>query len=123
MKTSTVVRVADNSGPCYVRIIKVLRTSPLGIAKIGHHMVASVLYVHDRPKFKVVKGSLVRAMCIRMADTLQRKEDHRLRFQYPAVAIVTRAGLPKGTTLFGPIPKELREKGYIRLVSLSTIAL
>jgi large subunit ribosomal protein L14 len=123
MKTGTVVRVADNSGPCFLRIIKVLKASPLGQAKIGSFIVGSVLYTHQRKKFKVEKGNIVRAICIRIADSSRRKDGQRLRFQYPAVVIASRNGIPRGTTIFGPIPKELRELGYIRLVSLSTIAL
>jgi len=58
-----------------------------------------------------------------MADAYSRTDGQRLRFQYPAVAIITKNGIPRGTKIFGPIPKELREQGYIRLISLSTIAL
>jgi large subunit ribosomal protein L14 len=123
MQTGTVVKVADNSGPCFLRIIKILRSDPLATAKIGNHVVGSVLYIHQRLKFKVKKGSIVRAICIRMADAYSRTDGQRLRFQYPAVAIITKNGIPRGTKIFGPIPKELREQGYIRLISLSTIAL
>jgi large subunit ribosomal protein L14 len=123
MRPGTIVRVADNSGPCFLKIIKILKTSPLATARIGDHVVGSVLYTHQRKKFKVSKGSIVRAVCIRIADSYKRKDFQRLRFQYPAVVIASRNGIPKGTKIFGPIPKELRELGYIRIVSLSTIAL
>jgi len=123
MKTGTVVKVADNSGPCFVRIIKILRSSPLVTARIGNHIVGSVMYTHQRKKFKVFKGSIVRGVCIRIADSTIRKDGQRLRFQTPAVVIASRNGIPRGTKIYGPIPKELRELGYIRLVSLSTIAL
>lgn len=123
MRTSTVVKVADNSGPCYLRIIKILRSHPRATAKIGDHVVGSVLYTHQRMKFKVEKGSLVRGICIRVADYHKRADGQRLKFQYSAVAIITKNGIPRGTNIFGPVPKELREQGYIRLMSLSTIAL
>jgi large subunit ribosomal protein L14 len=123
MKSGSVVRVADNSGPCFLRIIKLFRSSALGTARIGSQVVGSVLSVHQRKKFNVNKGSLVRAFCIRVADPVMRRDGQRLRFQYPSVVIATRNGLPRGTKIFGPVPKELREQGHIRLVSLSTIAL
>lgn len=123
MRNGSVIKVADNSGPCFIRIIKIFGTGSLGSAKIGSHVVGSVLYTHQRKKFKVFKGSLVRAICIRLADSMKRKDGQRLRFQNSSVIIATRTGLPRGTKIFGPIPKELREKGYIRLVSLATIAL
>jgi len=123
MQSGTVVQVADNSGPCFIRIIKILRSHPQATAKIGDHVVGSVLYVHQRMKFKVEKGSLVRGICIRIADSHLRSDGQRLRFQYPAVAIVTKNGVPRGTKVYGPLPKELREQGHIRLMSLSTIAL
>lgn len=123
MKVGSVVKVSDNSGPCFIRVIKVFGSSSRGAAKIGSHIVGSVLNTHQRKKFNVHKGSLVRALCIRLADSASRRDGQRLRFQFSSVAIVTRTGLPKGTKVFGPIPKELREQGYIRLVSLSTIAL
>jgi len=123
MKVGTVVRVADNSGACFIRVIKVLQSSPLATAKIGNYVVGSVLRIHSRKKFKVSKGSIVRAICIRIADHASRKDGQKLKFQYPAVVIATRTGMPRSTKIYGPIPKELRELGYIRLVSLSTIAL
>jgi large subunit ribosomal protein L14 len=123
LKVGTVVKVADNSGPCFIRIIKIFASSSEGSAKIGSQLVGSVLRTHSRKKFTVNKGSLVRAICIRLADAISRKDGQRLRCQYPSVIISTRAGLPRGTKIFGPVPRELREKGYIRVVSLATIAL
>nr|ADZ99045.1 ribosomal protein L14 [Physarum polycephalum] len=123
MRSGTVVKVADNSGPCFLRIIKILRSHPQATAKFGDHVVGSVLYTHQQMKFKVEKGSLVRAICIRIANSHLRSDGQRLRFQYPAVAIITKNGVPRGTKIFGPLPKELREQGYIRLMSLGTIAL
>jgi len=123
MRPGTIARVADNSGPCFLRIIKILKSSPLASAKIGDYVVGSVLNIHQRKKFKVSKGSLVRAVCIRIANSIKRKDEQRLKFQIPSVVIVTRNGIPRGTKIYGPVPKELREQGFIRLISLSTIAL
>jgi large subunit ribosomal protein L14 len=126
MKISTIVKCADNSGPKFVRIIKILKSSAFADAKIGDHLVASVLSVHHNKKFKVNKGSLVRCICIRVSQPIHRKPGNRIRFQYPAVIILKlkeKRWEPRGTAIYGPIPRELREKGHIRLVSLSTIAL
>lgn len=123
MKVGTIVEVADNSGACYLRIIKVLRKSPLSQARLGDIVVGSVLRIHQRKKFKVNKGSLCRALVIRTADPLIRQDGQRLRFQYPAVVIVKKNGLPRSTKIYGPVPKELRELGHIRVLSLSTIAI
>jgi large subunit ribosomal protein L14 len=123
MQTGTVVKVADNSGPCYLRIIKILKSTPKAVGKIGNHIVGSVLYVHQRKKFKVKKGSIVRGIYIRMTYPLIRKGGLRLKFQFPAVVIASRKGIPKGTLIYGPVAKEIRQMGYIRLVSLSTIAI
>lgn len=126
MQIGSIVKCADNSGPKFVRIIKILKSSAFAAAKIGDHIIASVLSTQHRKKFKVHKGSLVYCICIRISQPIHRKPGNRIRFQYPAVIIVSRKKpkeKPMGTAVYGPIPRELREQGYIRLVSLSTIAL
>jgi len=123
MKVGTVVKVADNSGPCFLRIIKVLRKSAQSQATTGDYVIGSALKVHGRKKFKVSKGSICRGMVIRCADPHKRKDGQRIRFQYPGVIILTKKGVPRGTKIYGCITKELRERGLIRIVALSTIAL
>jgi len=128
MQIGSIVKCADNSGPKFVRIIKILKASAFSAAKTGDHIIASVLSCQHRKKFKVHKGSLVYCICIRISQPIHRKPGNRIRFQYPAVIIVSRKKQkqqekPMGTAVYGPIPRELREQGYIRLVSLSTIAL
>lgn len=123
MKSGSIVKIADNSGPTFVRIIKILKKSPHSQAKVGDFVVGSVLRLHDRIKFKVKKGSIVRGLVIRCADPYKRKDGQHFRFQFPAVVIVTKSGLPRSTKIFGPVPKEIREMGLIRVISLSTLAL
>jgi large subunit ribosomal protein L14 len=124
MRVGSVVRVADNSGVCFLRIIKVLRKKPLAEAKLSDVVIGSAIRIHQRKKFKLNKGTICRALVVRTAETSQTRFDgHRIRFQYPAVVIITKKGLPRSTKIYGPVPKELRELGYIRVVSLSTIAL
>lgn len=79
--------------------------------------------MNERKKFKVEKGSIVRAICIRLADTHTRKIGLKFRFLLSTVVCITRNGLPRGNLIYGPVPKELRELGYIRLVSCSTLAI
>jgi large subunit ribosomal protein L14 len=97
MQVGSVVRVADNSGACFLRVIKVLGKSPTSQAKTGDFVVGSVLKIHQRKKFKVTKGTICRAIVIRSSDPHKRKDGQRLRFQFPAVAIVTRSGTPRST--------------------------
>lgn len=123
MQVGTVVKVADNSGVSLLRIIKILKKNPRSIGKLGDFVIGSALRVHNRKKFKVNKGSICRALVIRQAEYHTRKDGIKMRFQWPAVCIVTKKGLPRSTKIYGPVPKELREKGFIRIVSLSTIAL
>jgi large subunit ribosomal protein L14 len=123
MQIGTIVKIADNSGPMYLRVIKVLKKSSKSHPVIGDYIIGSVLRTHERKKFKVSKGSIVRALVIRCAENYRRKDLTRLRFQHPAAVIITKSGLPRATKIYGPIPKELRERGFIRIVSLSTIAL
>jgi large subunit ribosomal protein L14 len=81
------------------------------------------LETHSRKKFKISQGKIVRAIVIRCPEYLTRDDGQMLRFQKPAVAIVSRGGLPRGTKIYGPMSKELREAGHIRLISLGTLAL
>ncbi|RYX87176.1 50S ribosomal protein L14 [bacterium] len=121
MRQGTVVRVADNSGARYVRIIKVLRKSPKGYGIIGDQLIASVLHVN--PKKKVKKGQIVRVMVIRSSFPILREDGQQLKFQSSAVVVVDKNGTPRSTKIYGPTVRELRKKGLIRLISLSTIAI
>jgi len=121
MYTGSVMKVADNSGARFVRIIKVLRKSSFSMAKVGDFLVASVIRIN--PSKKVKKGQILRVMVLRSAFALSRKDGHQLRFQRGAIVVVDKKGNPRSTKIHGPVPKELREAGYIRLVSLGSIAL
>ncbi len=123
MQMGSIVKVADNSGPKYVRVIKILGRKPKSRARIGDFIICSVQSVHDRKKFKVMKGSKIRCMVIRIGDIYRRKDGHAFRFDESAVVAVSKKGTPRGTNIYGPIAKEIRQRGYLRLVSLSTIAL
>lgn len=122
MLPGTVVRIADNSGARLLRIIKILGKKPKSRGLIGDSVIGSV--IHTNPKKPHVKtGIIVHATIIRSAISKRRYDDERLRFQYSAVVITNRKNIPKANKIYGPCARELRLKGYIRIVSLASIAL
>ena len=80
---------------------KIFQSRPV----IGDLVIGSVLRTHQRKKFKVNKGSIIRCMIIRMAENHKRKDGFRFRFQHPAAIAVTKGGLPRATKIYGPIQK------------------
>ncbi len=123
MKVGTLVIVSDNSGVSVLRIIKIIRKSPKAVAKIGDFVIGSAIRINNRKKFKVKKGQIVRALVIRTCESVKYKDGRRLKFQFPAVAIVSRKGNPKGTKIHGPVSLRLREMGFINIISLSSVAI
>lgn len=123
MQVGTRSVVADNSGARRLKVIKVLRKSPLSRAKLKDPLVGSVLRINNRKKYKVFKGAISRAMVIRSADNYKRKSGEFFRFQKPGISVVSKKGVPRSTKIYGPVPKELREQGLLRIISLSSIAL
>lgn len=121
MYQGTVVKVADNSGARFVRIIKVLRKSPKSVGNLADHLIASV--IRTNPKKKVKKGQIVRVMMIRSSKPLIREDGQQLKFQTSAVVVIDKNGTPRSTKIYGPTVRELRKKGLIRIISLSTIAI
>ena len=121
MYQGTVVKIVDNSGARFVRVIKVLRKKPKSQGKIGDHLIASV--IHINPKKKVKKGQLVRVMMIRSSFPLIRDDGQKIKFQESAAVIIDKNGTPRSTKIYGPTVRELRKKGLIRLISLASIAI
>ena len=109
--------VADNSGAKEVMCIKVLGASKRRYAYIGDEIVVSVKKA--APKGAVKQKSVQRAVIVRMTKTLHRKDGSSLRFEENAVVIVGKDGVPKGTRVFGPVARELRERGYQKIISLA----
>jgi large subunit ribosomal protein L14 len=105
--------VADNSGAKEVMCIKVLGSSKRRYAYIGDEIVVSV------KKAAVKQKSVQRAVIVRMTKTLHRKDGTSLRFDENAVVIVGKDGVPKGTRVFGPVARELRDRGYQKIISLA----
>ncbi|MEX0690072.1 MAG: 50S ribosomal protein L14 [Candidatus Paceibacterota bacterium] len=112
----SILKVADNSGAKIVRCFRVLGGTRKRYAKIGDLIVASVQVAEPRKQIK--KKDIVRAVVVRSVKPLKRKDGSYVKFDENAVVIVDK-DQPKGTRIFGPIPRELKEKGYGSITSLA----
>ena len=111
------LRVADNTGAKEVMCVKVLGGSKRRYARIGDVIVVSVKTA--APRGVVKKKSVEKAVIVRQSFPIRRKDGSYLRFDDNAVVIVNAEGQPKGTRVFGPIARELRAKGYQKIISLA----
>jgi len=109
--------VADNSGARRVQCIKVLGGSKRKSANIGDEIVVSVK--EAIPRGRVKKGDVLRAVIVRTAHGLNRESGEKIRFDRNAVVLVNKQGEPVGTRIFGPVTRELRGKGYMKIISLA----
>ncbi len=117
IQTQTILTVADNSGAKEVMCIKVLGGSKRRYARIGDAIVVSVKKAS--PKGAVKRKSIQRAVVVRMIKNLKRPDGSTIRFDENAVVLVNKDGQPKGTRVFGPVARELREHGYQKIISLA----
>lgn len=112
------LKVADNSGAKEILCIKVLGGSRRRYASIGDVIVASVKQA--APHSSVKKGTVVKAVIVRTAKEITRPDGSLIRFDDNAAVILDGdAAGPRGTRIFGPVARELREKGFMRIVSLA----
>ena len=111
------IQVADNSGAKEVQCIKVLGGSHHDIAKLGDVIVVSVK--NALPNGKVKKGDIHRALIVRTAKEAKRSDGSTIRFDKNAVVLVNKTKEPIGTRIFGPVAREIRNKGYMRIISLA----
>lgn len=109
--------VADNSGAKLVKCIKVLGGTKRRYASVGDVIVVSVK--EALPRGQVRKKSIERAVIVRTRREVRRKDGSYIRFDDNACVIISKEGEPKGTRVFGPIARELREKGFQKIVSLA----
>lgn len=109
--------VADNTGAKQVMCIKVLGGSKRRYASLGDTIVVSVKAA--APRGIVKKKSIERAVIVRIRKPFRRKDGTYLRFDDNAVVMITKEGEPKGTRVFGPVARELREKGFQKIISLA----
>lgn len=109
--------VADNSGAREVQCIKVLGGSKRNIASIGDIIVVSVK--DAIPKGKVKKGSVQRAVIVRTKKSYRRPDGSAIRFDRNAVVLINKQNEPIGSRIFGPVPRELRGRSFMKIISLA----
>ncbi len=110
------LKVADNSGAREVLCIRVLGGSKRRYASIGDVIVVSV---KDATPGGLKKGTVSKAVVVRTKKEIRRKDGSYIRFDDNAVVLLTAADEPRGTRIFGPVARELREKDFMRIVSLA----
>jgi large subunit ribosomal protein L14 len=118
IQAETWLKVADNSGAKNIECFKVLGGSKRRYAQVGDIIVASVK--NAEPRGNVKAGDVVKAVVVRQKKALRRRDGSYIRFDENAAVIVDpNSKEPKATRIFGPIARELREKGYSKIVSLA----
>jgi large subunit ribosomal protein L14 len=109
--------VADNTGAEEVCCFKVLRGSKRRYAGVGDIFIGSVK--RAKPNGSVKKGDVVRGVIVRQKRDIIRPDGSKLRFDTNACVIIEQNGNPKGTRIFGPVAREVREQGYVKICSLA----
>lgn len=117
IQQETRLRVADNSGAKELLCIRVLGDSGRRYARIGDLITASVKSA--TPSGGVKKKSVVQAVIVRTKDSIKRSDGSTLRFDENAAVILGDDGNPRATRIFGPVPRELRERGQGKIISLA----
>lgn len=113
----TRLKVADNTGARQLMTIRVMGGSRRRYASIGDIIVASVKQAI--PNSPVKQGEVVRAVIVRTAQPLRRQDGSYIRFDDNAAVILSDAQNPKGTRIFGPVARELRDKQFMKIISLA----
>jgi large subunit ribosomal protein L14 len=118
IQRETRLKVADNTGAQELLCIRVLGGSKRRYGYVGDSIVATVKAA--TPTSSVKKGEVVRAVIVRVAKEYRRQDGSYIRFDDNAAVILDTAGLnPRGTRIFGPVARELRERGFMKIVSLA----
>lgn len=113
----TRLKVADNSGARELMCIRVLKGSQPRYGRIGDIIVGSVKVA--TPNMPIKKGEVVRAVIVRTKDAVRRSDGSTVRFDDNACVLITPQKEPRGTRIFGPVARELREKEFMKIVSLA----
>lgn len=111
------LKVADNSGARTISCIGVPGGSGRQYARLGDIIVASVK--EATPASEVSKGEVVKAVIVRTAQPQGRRDGSHIRFDDNAAVLIGEDGMPRGTRIFGPVARELRDKNFMRIVSLA----
>ena len=109
--------VADNSGAKRVMCIKVLGGSKRRYATVGDIIVVSIK--EAMPRGRVKKGDVRKAVVVRVKKDMKRRDGSSIRFDTNAAVLVNNQGEPIGTRIFGPVPRELRAKNHMKIISLA----
>lgn len=118
IQPQTIVKITDNSGGRIARVFKVLGGSKRRYARIGDEVVIAVQSAEPRKQVK--KKDVLRAIVVRQVQPFRRKDGSYIRFDENAVVIVEKGKKePKANRVFGPIPREIAERGYQKIVSLA----
>ncbi|MDR0308333.1 MAG: 50S ribosomal protein L14 [Coriobacteriales bacterium] len=117
IQAESMLQVADNSGARRVQCIKVLGGSKRRYAGLGDVIVCAVK--EATPGGNVKKGEVVRCVIVRVKKEVRRKDGSYIKFDQNAAVVIDAAGAPRGTRIFGPVARELRDKRYMKIVSLA----
>ena len=117
IQPSTRLKVADNTGARQIMCIGVLGGSGRKYARVGDVIVASVK--RAIPGGAVKKGEVVRAVVVRTVEPYRRPDGSSIRFDDNAAVIITEKNNPRGTRIFGPVAREMREKQFTKIISLA----
>ena len=117
IQQETRLKVADNTGAKEVLCFKVLGGSKRKYASIGDKIVITVKKAI--PGGMVKKGEVHRAVVVRTRKEISRRDGSRIRFDENAAVLLTSTGEPRGTRIFGPVARELRESGFMRIISMA----
>ena len=117
IQMQTNLDVADNSGARRVQCIKVLGGSKRRTATVGDIIIVSVK--EAIPRGRVKKGDVHRAVIVRTAKEIRRVDGSAIRFDRNAAVLINNQSEPVGTRIFGPVPRELRAKNHVKIISLA----
>ncbi len=117
IQQESVVKIADNSGAKQALVIRVLGGSARRYARVGDIVVVTVK--DALPDGTVKKGDVAKAVVVRTAKEIRRRDGSYIRFDDNAAVIINDAGEPRATRIFGPVGRELREKRFMKIVSLA----
>jgi large subunit ribosomal protein L14 len=117
IQQESILRIADNTGAKRALCIRVLGGSRRRYARVGDVIVVTVK--DAIPNAGVKKGEVARAVIVRTTKEMRRKDGSYIRFDDNAAVLINEAGEPRGTRIFGPVGRELRDKRYMKIVSLA----
>ena len=117
LQQESIVRIADNSGAKKALVIRVLGGSKRRYASVGDQVIVAIK--DALPDGTVKKGDVAKAVVVRTTKEVRRKDGSYIRFDENAAVIINDAGEPRATRIFGPVGRELREKKFMKIVSLA----